>query len=340
MTSVEIIAILVTFIGVTSISAVFTLLYHSYISSIVKEIQTGKRDIELIDETINDKKEKVKKRRKIMSIIKSICFYGILIIIIPIFIFSIINKFTGGTAMIGGKSIMVVASGSMSEKNKENNYLVENNLNNQFATYDIIVLKEVTDPTSIKLYDVIAFKNDKNENIIHRIIAINDNNGEVTYTTRGDANNASDTYHPKYEDIIGRYSNSKIKGIGIFVIFFQSYPGIITILSMIYILIMIDILSNKLRKEQDSRVNKLASVIEQIDENGPKPINVSYKETIYYKGYAYQFDENGFIAKDEVLDEEILKKIDKTIIKVKENEDQSQTVDEIVMDEDSKEGEE
>ena len=76
--------------------------------------------------------------------------------------------------MIGNKTIMVVASGSMSKKNDANAYLNSNNLNNQFQTYDIIVLEKVENASDLNKYDVIAYRNDQGINVIHRIIEIED----------------------------------------------------------------------------------------------------------------------------------------------------------------------
>lgn len=332
MNSVEIISLIVTFIGVVSFASVFTILYHSYSTSTINETISGKRDIELIDEIIYEKQEKVKNRRKVNRIIRNVFFYIILIIIIPIFIFSLINKIQGSTTMIGNKSIMVVASGSMSEKNKANDYLVTNNLNNQFQTYDIIVLNKVNSESELKLYDVIAFKDDTGKNVIHRIISINYDGGEIRYSTRGDANNATDTYRPCFNDVIGKYSNKRVKTLGIFVVFFQSYPGMITIIAMVYCLIMIDRISAKISKVSQERVDHLTEVIEQINETNVDSLKAVYKETIYYKGFAYHFDDHGFVDKEEITDEEVLKKTDSTVIKVVENEDSTQSVNEIIVD--------
>ena len=169
MTSKEIISIIVTFIGVFSFATLFTILYGSYASSQIAEIKSGKRDVEIIDEVIYERQQHVQNRRKVIGLIRTIAFYFVLITIIPVFIFSLINKFSGNKMMIGDRTIMVVASGSMSYKNEANTYLFTYGLDNQFQQYDIIVLEEVK-KSSIKPYDVIAYRNDKGVNIIHRII--------------------------------------------------------------------------------------------------------------------------------------------------------------------------
>lgn len=49
----------------------------------------------------------------------------------------------------------------MSQQNEANTYLKTNNLNNQFNTYDIIQIQKYKDVDQVKLYDVVAYRNDK-----------------------------------------------------------------------------------------------------------------------------------------------------------------------------------
>ena len=50
------------------------ILYQSYATSQINEIQSGKKDLELIDEVIYERQEKIKKRKMVTKIVKSICF--------------------------------------------------------------------------------------------------------------------------------------------------------------------------------------------------------------------------------------------------------------------------
>jgi len=300
MTTVEIIALVVTFIGVVSFAAVFTILYSSYAHSYIQEIQTGKKDLDLIEDYFYEKQEKVKRKKKIVHIVKSTFFYLALIIIIPVFVFSIFNRINHSATMINNKAIMVVTSGSMSQKNKANEYLTVNHLDNQFNTYDIVVLDKVTSPTQLKQYDIIAFVNDQGINVIHRIVSIENVNGETRYITRGDSNNATDRYQPKFQDIIGKYSTNRVRTLGIFVMFFQSYPGMITVVAVIYCIIMFDKQSSKINAAHQQRIELLEKVIDYNDTIDVQSINLEFQETLYYQGQAYSFNEEGFVGKKEV----------------------------------------
>lgn len=296
MNSVEIISIVVTTIGVVCFALVFTLLFYSYASSSIEAINAGKKDKELIEETIQQAKDSTQKKKKAFSFVKSSVFYVLLVFLIPVFIFSIVNKVQGNTTMIGDSSVMVVASGSMSEKNPTNSYLFDSSntkVNNQFNTYDIIVLNKVNSTSELSKYDVIAFRNDEGINVIHRIVDYKFENGKLTYITRGDANGANDVYHPTIDDVIGKYNGKRISTIGIFVIFFQSAPGIITILATVYCFIMLDKISGKVSKSQEERIQKLVSVIGQLDEDSLNDLTINYQQVIHHKGKDYYFDEQG-----------------------------------------------
>ena len=220
MSRIEIISLIVTFIGVVSFAAIFTMLYRSHTISLVEYIQLGKKDIELIYLYLYESQEKVKKRKKTIEIVKTVLFCIAMVILIPVFVFSIVQKIQGNALMINNKAIMVVSSGSMSKKHAANDYLTMNHLDNQFNTYDIIILDKVTDENPIELYDVIAYKNNEGTNIIHRVVGIDNDNGVIRYTTRGDAVGSSDSYHPTSEDVIGIYTNQRIPLLGIFILFF------------------------------------------------------------------------------------------------------------------------
>ena len=336
MASKDIISIIVTFIGVFSFATLFTILYSSYASSQIAEIKSGKRDVEIIDEVIYERQQHVQNRRKVIGLFRTIAFYLVLITIIPVFIFSLINKFSGNEMMIGDKTIMVVASGSMSYKNEANTYLFTMNLNDQFQQYDIIVLEKVKRNSLREYYDVIAYRNDKGINIIHRIIDIE--YGTTTkYVTRGDIYDSSktDSYKPVFEDIIGRYTGKRIPGIGIFVLFLQSYAGIITVLSLVYCLLMIDRTASKINRVQDERAMKLEEALDYLDETTGESFRAEYKETIYYKGFAYSFDEEGFIEKNPITEGTLLEHSNNSIIKEIKKDDENITTEEVVITEEN-----
>ena len=67
MSSTDIIALIVTIIGVASFATVITILFRNYIRSAIKEIKAGHRDIEIVDLMIYEMDPTVIKKRKATS---------------------------------------------------------------------------------------------------------------------------------------------------------------------------------------------------------------------------------------------------------------------------------
>ena len=299
MESFEIIALLVTGVGVVSFATIFTILYLSYANSSVSEYRAGQRDVELIEETIYNNINSTKRHRRLIRRLKQISFYVAIAILIPFLILSLYTKVSLGVAMIGGRGVIVVASGSMSEKNPQNpNLAAITPYDNQFDTYDLIVLERVDRPSELKLYDVIAFTNDEGDNIIHRIVGTEGYGENLRYITCGDANNANDKYKPAFEDVIGRYTEERVPVIGVFVMFLKSYSGIITLAAVIYCLVMIEYLGDKIYKAQGARLTVLQNHIDFVKETTfDKSLQTRFVETVRFKNYEYTFNEEGFISK-------------------------------------------
>ena len=97
---------------------------------------------------------------------------------------------------------------------------------------------------------------------------------------------------------------------------------------------MIDRIANKIDKVQEERIKKLEEALEYENEDNLNEFKAIYTETIYYKGYAYKFDENGFVDKTEINNNEYLEKSDSTMIKELTNQETSETkTEEITINE-------
>lgn len=302
----DIIGIFITIIGIGAFATVISVLYKHYIDTSISEIKKGNKDIELIDLMIYENNKNVQKRKKATEITKNILYYGVLAFLIPIFGLSIYSKIKNNVTTIGGNSVLVVASGSMSEKNQANEYLFTYDLNNQFQTYDLVVVEKVKNESSLNKYDVIAFRNYKGVNIIHRIRDIVTQDGVTHYVTRGDAVDGDDGFYPKFDDVIGVYRGKRIKGVGVLIMFFQSYIGIITSISVVYTMIYISAFNRKLENALYDREEMLEAHfdIDSMDENSYLELEQTTNQKIYYHGEAYVFSSDGFIEKHLMNDEE------------------------------------
>ena len=116
MSSLDIIALVVTVLALAGFSAVFTLLFGAYSKSVVQNYNDGKNDTELITSFVNDKlnNKNVKKQR--WAVVKRVVGSVIAAFVCIFFVLAVINKISGNSVVLGNKMLMVVASGSMSEK--------------------------------------------------------------------------------------------------------------------------------------------------------------------------------------------------------------------------------
>lgn len=299
MNAFELISLIVTAVGVGSFATIFTILYRGYANSAVAELESGTCDVELIYETIRLNIKNSKRYRRVWRRIKQVLLWILIALLIPFLLFSAYSKIVNGVAMIGDHGIIAVASGSMSQKNEANTYL--SNINDQFNTYDVIVLEKVESDSELKLYDVIAYVNDDGDNIIHRIVGFQQTASGVKYITRGDSNNADDLYRPSIDNVLGKYTEKRVPYIGAFLMFLQSYSGIITVVAIIYCLIMIDSISQKIQDVRETRLLFLQDAIDfGTDTVQDENIDSSFTETVYFKDHVYVFDDHGLVSKTKI----------------------------------------
>lgn len=278
----------------------------------IENVKRGSVDIDLIENAKKIKEAKTNKNKIVLNILGKVISYTVFALIIVIFSISLYSRFSGNAIPFGNSSLIVIASGSMSEKNEDNTYL--SNIDNQFNTYDIIGITRYENQNDIELYDVVAFKNEEGTTIVHRIIEILDNNGEEVYITRGDSNNTSDNGvqyedYLRYENIIGYYNGTRIQSIGIFIVFLQSNAGIITIVAIAYCLFMFDYYSNRYEKAVEDRTNLLISTLKYDLNDDASNVDVIYTESLLYKNQKSTLLNGEFVFNTEELNEEDKKEI-------------------------------
>lgn len=309
MQTLEIISLIVTIVCLLSFSLVFTFLFRHYFLSQIHTIENGEDDLYLLDNVIEETKLEKSKRRKAMRIVGKVISYLILGVVAAFFVYSLVNRFTSGVTMIGDKAMVVIGSGSMSQQNEANTYLKTNNLNNQFNTYDIIQIQKYKDVDQVKLYDVVAYRNDENIVIVHRVIEIKETDGTKTFITQGDSNNASDVGSQykeslSYDRIVGYYTNFRIQGVGAFIVFLQSNSGIITIFCVLYCFGMYEYYSDKYQKSISKRTDFLLNTLPfSAEYDSSEDVEQTSYEKLVFKGESYLFANDKLIEKKKVDDE-------------------------------------
>ena len=160
---------------------------------------------------------------------------------------------------INNTSYIVIMTGSMEERNPDNEYLLENDLDDQITQYSLIGI-EHTDFDKVEQYDVIAFYDSDKNIIVHRVIAIHDEDGPRTLQTRGDSNNASldDEMAITKERFIGTYSGFENYGLGITITYLRSTLGIIALCGFGLFLLAYSIADGKIDQAYQERIFGIA----------------------------------------------------------------------------------
>lgn len=164
-----------------------------------------------------------KKKSGRVGFIVSIVLLIILIPIITVNVIFIVKSYTdkdGIPSVLGFKPIIVL-SGSMSPA---------------FETGSMIFVRE-TDTTKLKVGDIICYMSGESA-VTHRITEVVNKGGEISYITKGDANNAPDRIPVNPEAVEGVYIKH-IDKLGSYAMFMQSTTGMILFIVLPLLLYLI-----------------------------------------------------------------------------------------------------
>ncbi len=201
----------------------------------------------------NEQKEKASLIHKILTVIGTI----ICIALIPVLIINCTLLFKGYTNKdevpgIGGYFPLIVLTDSMYP---------------EFSGGDLIISKTV-DAEDVKVGDVIAFFDPAGNGtsiVTHRVIEITTEDGKLSFLTKGDANNVSDSVPATEDDLVGMYTGIHIPGAGNIAMFMQTTTGLIVCVVLpLLLLIGYDVIRKKLydRKHQGDKDALMAELEE------------------------------------------------------------------------------
>lgn len=201
-------------------------------------------------------KKRIKQKQSTAGRVLSILGIVACILLIPILVLNMILIVQGFTAdsssipNIGGVFPLMVQSGSMSGCIEEG---------------DLIFSHTIDNKTSLQVDDIVTFWDDGAGSILvtHRIIDITtDDDGNVAYRTKGDANNASDARLVSSDDIVGVY-DFRVPGLGNVAMFMQTIPGlIICVFVPLALFILYDIIRRR-HIEKSERI-ETAALLEEL----------------------------------------------------------------------------
>ena len=160
---------------------------------------------------------------------------------------------------VGGTipTVRVVNSASMASKYEDNEYLFENDLDDQFQTFDLILTYRLPSEQELKLYDIVVYEVG-GILVIHRIVGIEEPNAdhpdETYFLLQGDAVASPDRFPVKYKQMKAIYRGERVPFVGSFVSFMQSPAGWLCILLIVFAMCLVPVLERKFEKEKKLRL--------------------------------------------------------------------------------------
>ena len=159
-------------------------------------------------------KEKTSIPHKVMTVIGAV----LCVVLIPILVINvtlIVRSFTNPDKVpnVGGIFPMIVLTDSMFP---------------EIESGDLIIC-QTEEPENIKVGDVISFFDPAGNGtsvVTHKVIEVLNENGKISWRTRGIANNADDSLPVPADKLVGVY-RSRIPGLGNVVMFMQTTAGLL-----------------------------------------------------------------------------------------------------------------
>lgn len=145
--------------------------------------------------------------------------------------------------------------------------VLSGSMETQIMTGDIAVVKEI-DTNNLKENDIIAFKDNEDIVITHRIVEIiREDDGKVKYKTKGDNNNIEDDGYVYPEQVEGIYK-FRVGKLGNLALFIQTPVGMVVCISipLIMLLLIQWVNSAKEKKYKSSREQEIEDLKKQNEE--------------------------------------------------------------------------
>lgn len=190
--------------------------------------------------------------RKALHILKNIFVWLVVIVAVCMMIFTIIsvNTFDRNDRSIFGYKAFIVLSDSMSKTD--------------FDAGDLVLVKEIDDPATLKVGDIISYQSTNTENygevVTHKIRSLTtDAEGNPGFITYGTTTNTDDENIVTYSFILGKYQTS-LPGVGTFFQFLKTTPGYIVCIFLPFLLLILIQGVNSIRLFKRYKKEQMAEV--------------------------------------------------------------------------------
>ncbi len=254
MSRYEIYSLLLCFIVLAVLTVLFTVMISLITKYQIRLIRHGAEDEKIIKEYAAAQKRAEKQRGSWISNVIFALFFGVFFIV---FALSVFAKVTEKNPIENLPSLKVVRTSSMEEKYQGNKYLFENNLNDQIATFDLIVTHKLPGEFELKLYDIVVYEVE-NTLIVHRIVGIEEPNekhpNERYFLLQGDNLESADRFPVHYSQMKAIYRGERVPFVGSFVLFMQTPAGWVCVLLVLLEMISMPAVEKKLESEKEKRI--------------------------------------------------------------------------------------
>lgn len=255
MTGYELYVFIVCFITFVSIFTLLATMLFIIVRQEMRAIESG-----IVDKKITKEYMKGINKKSFLSGVVQKVLLVVTIIAILFFGWTLSVKFSDPKVEGDLAVPRVVLSDSMETKRSSNAYLKEHDLNDQFATFDLIFVRELPDEFDLELYDIVVYEQD-GELIIHRIINIEEPNEKHPdhrlFELRGDAVKYSDEFAVEYSQMKAIYEGEKIQFLGSFIYFMQSPMGYLCIILLILGFVATPIIERILWNKKVKRLTRI-----------------------------------------------------------------------------------
>ena len=252
MTHLDIYALILCLVAFIGLVALFGVLVAYIIRLTIRLMRTGAED-----EAIKNEYEAARNQGKKSRLAEKIVSITVCAVLLVVAVFSLYVNLREDVYFENVPTFKVVSSDSMAKKHAKNTYLIKEGLDSQFARFDLLLLYCAPPEEELQLYDVVVYEID-GVSVIHRIVEIEESNdahpGERQFRLQGDAIDSPDREPVKYSQIKGIYRGERIRFVGSFIFFLQSFPGWLCILLVIFATVAMPFLGKKLDEEKRKRL--------------------------------------------------------------------------------------
>lgn len=269
MTSYDVYVFILCLIVFTLLTAVFVCMLAIITKQSIRLIDAGTEDERIYEEYLKTKQSENNKKNPSGWLSAAFTVFFVCVFAV-IFAFTLVVQLSKDQKTGDIPTLRVVYSESMSAKYERNEYLFENNLNDQFSRFDIVVTYKLPKEEELKLYDIVVYEVD-GALLIHRIVGIEEPNenhpNERHFLLQGDLVERPDKFPVRYSQMKAIYRGEHLPFIGSFVMFLQSPAGYVCLILVLAEMIATPFIAKQIEKAEQTRLALLLKKREEEPES-------------------------------------------------------------------------